>query len=71
MSTLVLQIEDESIVIQIKEFLSHFKKVKVQEFNDNECAFNEKEFVESLAQIKSGEAIKNAKPIDDLFLKLV
>ncbi|MEA2028966.1 MAG: hypothetical protein U9N49_08320 [Campylobacterota bacterium] len=58
MSTLVLQIEDESIVTQI------------QELDDNECAFNEEEFVESLAQIKSGEALKNAKPIDDLFLKL-
>jgi hypothetical protein len=70
MSTLVLQIEDENIVTQIKEFISHFKTVKMQELTNDACDFNESEFVESLQQIKSGEALKNAKPISELFEKM-
>jgi len=70
MSTLVLQIEDETIVTQIKEFISHFKTVRVQELKEDECDFNENEFVDSLQQIKSGEALKNAKPISELFHKM-
>ncbi len=70
MSTLVLQIEDETIVTQIKEFISRFKSVSVQEVKEDACDFNEDEFVESLRQIKSGQALKNAKPIDDLFAKM-
>jgi len=75
MSTLLLQIEDESIAIKIKEFISMFKSVSVREIKneseiENYCGFNKVEFVETLREIKSKEAFKSAKPINDLFHKM-
>lgn len=75
MSTLLLQIEDESIALKIKEFIAMFKSVKIREIHntheiEDECAFNQDNFRETLREIKSKEAFNTAKPISDLFDKM-
>ena len=71
MSMLLLQIEDEDIAIEIREFIARFKSVKIQEIDSEiDCEFNEANFIQTLKEIKNGDALKSAKPIDELFYKM-
>ena len=71
----ILNFSTDEIRASVKKFLEeeflkrHFPKINQQE-STVDCDFNETEFVETLKEIKSGEAFKTAKPIGDLFYKM-
>lgn len=71
----ILKFSADEIKASVKKFLEeeflkrHLQNTKHQE-NEIECGFNKTEFVETLRDIKSGEAFKTARPISDLFHKM-
>ncbi len=71
----ILNFSTDEIKASVKKFLEDeffYKHLQATEKQENkiDCSFNKTEFVETLREIKSGEAFKTARPISDLFDKI-
>jgi len=69
----ILNFSTDEIKASVKKILEEeffYKYIQDTKENEIDCGFDEIEFIETLKEIKSGDAFKNAKPISDLFDKM-
>jgi hypothetical protein len=71
----ILNFSTDEIKASVKKFLEeeffykHIQHTKKEE-DEIDCGFDERAFVKTLREIKSGKAFEGAKPISDLFDKM-
>ncbi len=71
----ILNFSTDEIKASVKNFLEEeffYKNLQStkKQADEIDCGFDKTEFVETLREIKSGEAFETARPINDLFNKM-